>query len=178
MRVLAVAACLFVASIAAFAQSDRGNITGTVSDPANAVVPDASITATNLDSGAQSKTTTSATGNYTLASLAPGHYEMTVEVAGFKKFTQTGILVQVAQNARIDVVLQVGNATESITISAQASQLKTEDAEMSHTMTGEEIGNLPINFSVLSGGYVRSPFAFITNEPGANNTGQNVIRVN
>src|ERR1039457_6545175 len=178
MRVLAIAACCLIASVAAFAQSDRGNITGTISDPASAVVPNASVVATNLDSGAQSKTETSATGNYTLASLPPGHYEITVEVPGFKKFTQTGILVQVAQNARIDIVLQVGSATESITISAQASQLKTEDAEMSHTMTGEEIGNLPINFSVLSGGYVRSPFAFIANEPGANNTGQNIIRVN
>jgi len=178
MRVLAIAACCLIASFAAFAQSDRGNITGTVSDPASAVVPNANVVATNLDSGAQSKTETSATGNYTLASLPPGHYELSVEVPGFKKFTQTGILVQVAQNARIDIVLQVGSATDSITISAQASQLKTEDAEMSHTMTGEEIGALPINFSVLSGGYVRSPFAFITNEPGANNTGQNIIRVN
>src|ERR1035441_1514126 len=130
MRVLAIAACCLIASVAAFAQSDRGNITGTISDPASAVVPNASVVATNLDSGAQSKTETSATGNYTLASLPPGHYELSVEVPGFKKFTQTGILVQVAQNARIDIVLQVGNATESITISAQASQLKTEDAEM------------------------------------------------
>ena len=178
MRVLAIAACCLFASMAAFAQSDRGNITGTITDPANAVVPNASITATNLESGSQSKTVTSATGVYTLSSLPPGNYEMTVEVAGFKKFTQTGILVQVAQNLGVDIVLQVGSATESITISAQASQLKTEDAEVSHTMTGELIGTLPINFSVLSGGYVRSPFAFITNEPGANNTGQNTIRVN
>ena len=178
MRLIRVVTYILIALGAAFAQSDRGNITGTVSDPANAVVPSANVAATNLDSGAQFKVETSATGNYTLASLPPGHYEITVEVPGFKKFTQTGILVQVAQNERIDIVLQVGSATDSITISAEASQLKTEDAEMSHTMTGAEIGALPINFSVLSGGYVRSPFAFITNEPGANNTGQNIIRVN
>src|ERR1035437_4312814 len=90
MRVLAVAVCCFLASVAAFAHSDRGNITGTVSDPANAVVPNANITAANLETGGQFKTTTSATGNYTLASLPPGRYEMTVEVAGFKKFTQQG----------------------------------------------------------------------------------------
>jgi len=178
MRVLAVVACCLIASVAALAQSDRGNITGTVTDPASAVVPNASLVATNLESGSQSKTVTSATGNYTLAGLPPGNYEITVEVPGFKKFTQTGLVVQVAQTARVDIVLQVGSATDSITITAEASILKTEDAEVSHTMSGQLIGSLPINFSVLSGGYVRSPFAFITNEPGANDTGQNTIRVN
>src|SRR5271157_3852618 len=178
MRVLAVVACCLIASVAALAQSDRGNITGTVTDPASAVVPNASLVATNLESGSQSKTVTSATGNYTLAGLPPGNYEITVEVPGFKKFTQTGLVVQVAQTARVDIVLQVGSATDSITITAEASILKTEDAEVSHTMSGALIGSLPINFSVLSGGYVRSPFAFITNEPGANDTGQNTIRVN
>ena len=56
--------------------------------------------------------------------------------------------------------------------------LKTEDAEVTHDMSGDEVSALPINFSVIAGGYVRSPFVFITNEPGANNTGQNTVRVN
>lgn len=169
--------CLLLA-LSASAQSDRGTITGTVMDQANAMVPNAVVVATSSDTGAQYQTTSTATGNYTLASIPAGVYNLTVEVPGFKKFTQQGIRVSVAQTLRVDVGLQIGAATESITVQAEASMLKTESAEQSHAMTGEQIGNLPINFSVLSGGYVRSPFAFITLEPGANNTGQNSIRVN
>jgi hypothetical protein len=160
------------------AQSDRGTVTGTVTDAAGAVVPNAAITAKNAETGAEFQTKTTETGNYTLASLPAGRYDLTAQMSGFREYTQSGILVQVAQTERIDISLVVGAASESVTVTADAPLLKTEDAEVSHTMTGDQIGNLPINFSVLSGGYVRSPYAFITNEPGANNTGQNVIRVN
>jgi hypothetical protein len=174
--VSALASVLFASAL--FAQSDRGTITGTVMDQGGAVVPNATIALTSTASGANFQSVTTNTGNYTIVSLPAGLYELTVQMPGFKRFTQKGILVQVAQTARIDVKLELGLASESITVVAEAPLLKTEDSEQSHTMTGQRIGDLPINFSVLSGGYVRSPFAFITNEPGANNTGQNVIRVN
>jgi hypothetical protein len=178
MKIFTLALCTFIFCAALPAQSDRGTITGTVIDQGGAVVPNAAIAIRNSESGATFQTITTGTGNYTLASLPAGPYEITVELPGFKRYTQRGILVQVAQTERIDIKLEVGAASESVTVMAEAPLLKTEDAEQSHTMTGVQIGNLPINFSVLSGGYVRSPFAFITNEPGANNTGQNVIRVN
>jgi len=168
---------LFFASVL-IAQSDRGTITGTVVDQGGAVVPNATVTAVNSETSAQSPGATTSTGNYTLTSLPAGLYEVTFEAPGFKKITQKGIQVAVAQNVRVDVTLQVGSTSESVTITAEAPLLKTEDAEQSHTLTGEQIGNLPINFGALSGGYIRSPYAFITLEPGANNTGQNVIRVN
>ena len=82
------------------------------------------------------------------------------------------------QTERVDITLQVGSATESITVTSEAPLLKTEDAEVSSRHVGREVSSLPINFSVIAGGYVRSPFVFITNEPGANNTGQNTVRVN
>ena len=178
MKIFTLVSCSLIFSAALPAQSDRGTITGTVIDQGGAVVPNAAISIRNSESGATFQTLTTGTGNYTLASLPAGPYEISVELPGFKRYMQRGILVQVAQTERIDIKLEVGAASESVTVMAEAPLLKTEDAEQSHTMTGEQIGNLPINFSVLSGGYVRSPFAFITNEPGANNTGQNVIRVN
>jgi hypothetical protein len=161
-----------------FAQSDRGTITGTVSDLSGAVVPRANVTAVYTESGTEVPVATTETGNYTIASLRPGIYNLTVEAAGFKKATRTGIQVAVASNVRIDVTLEVGSASESVTVTAEAALLQTEDATQSHTLTGQQMGNLPINFGVLQGGYIRSPLSFVTMEPGANNSGLSTIRVN
>jgi len=178
MRLAKAVGCSIMLSVAVFAQSDRGTITGTVTDQGGAVVPNATVTAVNSENGAQFPGATTNTGNYTLASLPAGVYNVNFAASGFKKTTQTGIQVAVASNVRVDAVLEVGSTSESITITSEAPLLKTEDAEQSHTLTGEQIGNLPINFGALSGGYIRSPFAFVTLEPGANNSGQNTIRVN
>src|SRR3954452_24859115 len=105
---------------ALWAQSDRGTITGTVTDPANAVVPNIAINAVNVQTAAQYQTVTTATGNYTIPSLPAGVYDLTVEAPGFKKLTQRGVTVEVAQTARIDLALQVGAASESVTVQADA----------------------------------------------------------
>jgi len=178
MKLSAIALCSFVLSVAAFAQSDRGTITGTITDPAGAVVPNAAVTAVNSGNGTQVQVSATSVGSYTIPSLPAGVYNITAESAGFKKTTQTGVLVAVASVVRVDMTLEVGATSESVTITGEVALLKTEDAEQSHTLTGQQLDNLPINFGVLSGGYVRSPYAFVTLEPGANNTGQNVIRVN
>src|SRR6266567_8092049 len=103
---------LFFFSALCFAQSDRGTITGTVSDPAGAVVATASVEARNTDMGATYPVATSATGNYTIAELPAGTYELSVMSAGFKKFIRTGLIVQAAQTIRVDATLEVGSATE------------------------------------------------------------------
>lgn len=161
-----------------FAQGDRGAITGTVSDPAGAVVPTAPVAARNTESGAQYETVTTATGNYTLASLPAGVYELSVSANGFNKFVQQGLRVQVAITIRVDVVLKVGSTNESVTVTAAAALIRAENAEQSQTISGERINNLPLNFGVIAGGYLRSPFAFMNLTPGAQQSGQNVMRVN
>lgn len=178
MRFLAVAACCLVASVAAFAQGERGTITGTVSDPAGAVVPAAAISARNTGTGELYNTTATGTGNYTLPSLPPGLYDVTVSAAGFSKSVQQGLRVDVAITIRVDVVLQVGSSTESITVTGGAEMLRTESAEQSQTISGITINSLPINFSVIAGGYLRSPFAFMNLTPGALQSGQNTMIVN
>src|SRR5216683_6517352 len=161
-------------------QNDRGAITGTVRDQANALVPGASVVASNVENGAEFQTVTTGTGNYTVPSLPAGHYSLTVQANGFKRFTQAGIEVQVAQTDRIDVSLQVGSTSESITISAEAPLLKTESAEQSTIVSGERINNLPLNFGGGGGstGSVRSPYLFNVLSPGvgdnASGTGANV----
>jgi hypothetical protein len=95
-----------------FAQSDRGTITGTISDPAGAAVSGAMIEARNTQTGTPYQAASTATGNYTVSQLPAGSYELSVSVPGFKKFVRQGITVQVAQIVRIDATLEVGNATE------------------------------------------------------------------
>src|ERR1019366_7027784 len=107
--------------------TDRGTITGTVIDPANALIPGASVTAHNDATGAEYKTDTTQTGNYTIPSLPAGIYSMSAEAAGFKKATVANLQVEVAQEVRQDIKLEVGSATESITVQAESVLLKTEN---------------------------------------------------
>src|SRR3982751_6297064 len=113
MRKSFAVVCLLQLTSLTFAQGDRGTITGTVADPAGAVVAAASIEARNVDTGGVYPSRTTGTGNYTLAQLPAGTYEVSVNVPGFKKYLRQGIVVQVAQVLRVDVSLEVGSAAES-----------------------------------------------------------------
>src|SRR6476661_11112466 len=135
---------LLVAAVAVFAQSDRGTITGTISDPAGAVVANAPVEARNTQTGVVTTVASSATGNYTIPSLAAGEYEIRVAVAGFKKFIRQGLTVQNAQTIRIDIALEVGSASEAVTVTEAAPLLKTESGEMSHVVSIQKMDSLPV----------------------------------
>ena len=89
--------------VSMFAQSDRSQITGTVSDPAGAVIANAPVQAKNINTGLEYQTNSTATGNYTLNELPVGRYELTVAVPGFKKYVRQGLDVLAAQTYRIDI---------------------------------------------------------------------------
>lgn len=112
MRSLRLALCVLALAFAAWAQGDRGTITGTVSDPAGAVVANAAIEARATETGTVYQTASTATGNYTVGQLPAGFYEVSVTVPGFKKYVRQGLAAQLAQTLRIDVVLEVGAATD------------------------------------------------------------------
>src|SRR6266568_5946767 len=109
MRLSRLTSGFIALTLAAFAQNDRGAITGTVQDPGSARVPAAIVVATNTETGVEFKTVTTETGNFTVPSLPAGMYKVTVEARGFKKASQEGIQVQVAQTDRIDFTLQIGS---------------------------------------------------------------------
>ena len=188
MRSLLIASCLLTVGIAVFAQSDRGTITGTVSDPAGAVVAAAAIEARNVATGAVYPVASSATGNYTITQLPAGNYELTVTVMGFKKFVRTGLTVEVAGTLRVDAVLEVGSAAESVTITAEAPMLKTEGGEISHNVATSTLDDLPIltltGTAAASGGTatalgnIRNPLASVQLLPGARITTDSVLRIN
>ena len=163
MRILAIAACCFVVSIAAFGQADRGSINGTVSDPVRAVIPNAKVVASEVATGAQYQTVTTETGNYTLAQLPPDIYTLTIEAAGFTKYVQQGVRVLVSQTERVDVVLELGSASESVTVTADATLLATETAEQSFNIGTDRVDNLPINFEER----LRNSIGFVALTPGA-----------
>jgi hypothetical protein len=128
--------CVLLLCGLVFAQSDRGSITGVISDPAGAVIPAAAIEARNTATGGIYQVVSTATGNYTLSELPTGPYELSVTVAGFKKFVRQGLDLQVSQTLRIDATLEIGGAAESVTVSEAAPLLKTESGELSHNHRG------------------------------------------
>ena len=179
MRRFLSAVCFFV--WAASAQTDRGTITGTVSDPAGAVVANAAIEARHIETGTVYPTVSTATGNYTIAQLPVGAYEVSVTVPGFKKYLRSGLTVQVAQTLRIDVTLEVGSATESVTVQAEAALLKTESGELSHNVTTDTVDNLPIlgiGSSMAGSSAIRNPQAVAYLLPGAYVAPNAQMRVN
>lgn len=143
MRVTLATICLLILATATFAQSDRGTITGAVKDPAGAVVARADVIVRNIASGTEYKTVTTETGNYTVSSLPAGSYELRVEAPGFKKFLSQGILVQVAQTARINVALEIGASSETVSVTDQTPLPRTENAEQSANISGELFNSLP-----------------------------------
>jgi len=169
---------LFLCSMTAlFAQSDRGVITGTVSDSTGALIPGARIVLTNTNTGANSDTVTTGTGNYTLLSLSAGTYSLKVSHPGFGLYEQAKIQVQVAVTTRVEIVLAIGSAAETIRVNAESTQLRTESAEQSSTITGKQINELPINFGIGAGA-IRNPLSFAQMTPGATFNGWNNISIN
>jgi hypothetical protein len=166
--------CVLLLFPAAFAQSDRGTITGTIADPAGAMIPNAAIEAKNSETGAVFKTVSSSTGNYTLSQLPVGIYQLSATVTGFKQYMRTGITVMVAQTLRIDMPLEVGSITETVTVSADAPLLKTESGELSHNVTTDRVNELPL---ISVGGGIRSSYAQVNLLPGASNA-TGALRVN
>jgi len=181
MRTLSVFLTLLVCAVGLLAQTDRGTITGTVSDPAGAVVANAPIEVKNTQTGAAYQAATSDTGNYTLPQMPVGVYEITVTVAGFKKFIRQNVTVQATQTVRIDATLEVGSAAESVTVNAETSLLKTESGDVSVNVTGDRLVNLgllPIGNGFSSSHGVRNPMAVSTLAPGTYFDPNLNIRVN
>jgi hypothetical protein len=154
--------CMFVMTLVlAFAQNDRGTITGTITDPTGAVVPGAALLAKDTATGAEYTTVTTATGNYSLVDLLAGTYDLTVTTAGFEKYIQHGITVQVVQVLRLDIVLKVGSTSESVTVNADAPLLRTENAELNHNLSTDRVDALPNTTTNM-----RDPFEFSGIMPG------------
>lgn len=150
-RCISAFACLLLFAVGAFGQGDRGSITGTITDPSGGATPNAAIDVKNVETGEVFHGGTSGTGNYVIP-VPAGKYEMTVTVPGFKKYIRTNLQVAVATDTRQDVKLDIGAVTETVTVTEQAPLMKTESGEVSHTLTTDEINQLPVLTTNGSGG--------------------------
>ena len=112
---------LLFCAMAVRSQTATGSIVGTVTDSSGAAVASAKVTVTNASTNSKSEVISNAEGDFTAPLLPPGSYSIAVAAAGFKGLEQTGIRVQVQQQARIDVVLQVGALNESVQVTADAA---------------------------------------------------------
>jgi Carboxypeptidase regulatory-like domain len=135
---------VFLAALPLSAQVEQATILGTVTDNTGAVVGGATVTVRNSGTDQRRTTKTDDRGNYQVQALNIGAYEVSVEHAGFRKETVSGIAVAVNQTARIDVKLEVGAVTQELTVKADAPLVQTDDATVSQLINQRDIRELPI----------------------------------
>jgi hypothetical protein len=156
---------------AAFGQSINGTITGLVTDTSGAVVPGVQVAARNIGTGFVYEATSTGTGNYTVTQLPTGQYELKITANGFKQFQREGLDVAPSQVMRIDVQMQVGAATDTVTVTDEAPMLKTENSATVFNVNVQQLQTLPI-MSVNGGGTsaatngLRDPYALLKTTPG------------
>lgn len=172
---------LLVSSLA-FGQGANGTITGTVTDPSGAVVSDARIQVKNNANGQIYNGVSTSTGNYTVLQVPVGTYDISAAVAGFKTYNRVGLSLAAAQTMRIDIPLEVGAISDSVTVTAEASLLRTEDSAIIHNVTVSQLTNLPILSlggagAAASSGF-RDPFALAQTMPGITYGANGVMIVN
>ncbi len=163
---LAVLALLLGSPLAVFAQITTATIVGTVADPGGAQVPNASVTARNVDTGLKRTVVSGEDGNYRIEFLPVGNYVIEVTAtSGFKKASRDGIVLRVGDTARIDMALEVGAVNEEVTVTTAPPEVNTNNAELGRTVQSQEIENLPL--------VERNVFALLDLTPGvqSNNAG-------
>ena len=157
---------LLVSASLGFGQTGLATVTGTIADKTGAVLANAPVTLRNLLNGQVLTAASSATGNYTISQVQIGDYDLTVAVTGFKTYNHTNFHLAAAQTMREDVVLDVGQTSESVTVTAETSLLKTESTEVSQNVTLTQLNNLPILVVGASNSGFRDPFASTRLVPG------------
>lgn len=127
------------------AQDIIGRISGTVTDAQGAVVPDAVVTITNEATNVSRSLTTNGSGNYVADELPVGRYTVTVEAKGFKKTSVAGSEVTAGGRLTVDVSMQVGAVSETISVASVANTVNTTSGELSTTITNQQVASLPLN---------------------------------
>ena len=128
----------------AYAQIDTGRITGTIRDKSGALVPDAEVTLTNVETGVASSVPSTSAGVYTFEAVKPGTYSVKVRKTGFSTFASSGIVVHVQNALTIDVRLSVGRVDQQVTVTSDVPLLQSEDASLGQTINKKLVDELPL----------------------------------
>jgi len=148
---------LLVLVFAATAAAQTARLSGTVSDSSGAVVPSASVAATNVETGIVRTTESNEEGLYALPALNPGQYRITAKANGFRILNREGVVLTVNQVARLDLELAVGQVTEEVTVSSDALMLETATAALGNVVNNRQVADLPLNRRQVLGLMLLSP---------------------
>lgn len=158
LRLLLCAALLALSPHNTFAQAGQAEVTGSVTDEGGGGVPDATVTLSEISTNTAMSVKTVGDGGYTATNLRPGPYILTVEAQGFRRSRREGLTLRVGERVRVDVRLTVGDVQESVTISADASLLRTESGSLGQVIPNRRITDLPLDG--------RNFFSLVTLVPG------------
>jgi len=145
LRASLLLVCLAMLGLPLRAQTFYGSVIGTVSDSSGGVVPEATVTLTNLGTSEHRTAPTDGNGNYQFLNLVPGRYAVDIEKTGFKHFKRDPVVVEVQTAVRIDAVLQVGDVTQVVEVSAQTPLLQTESASLGTVVEQQTVQEMPLN---------------------------------
>jgi hypothetical protein len=140
-----------------------GRISGTITDPSGAEIPSAIVTVTEMGTGFTRSVTTSGDGHYVIPELRPAVYSVTVQAEGFRRFAQTGVTLQADQSATLNVKMEVGAATESVTVEATAVQVDSTTETLRQVVDNARMIDMPLNgrnaaaLTALVAGAVNAP---------------------
>ncbi|HEX8500002.1 MAG TPA: TonB-dependent receptor [Pyrinomonadaceae bacterium] len=157
-------------SATAYGQSDRGAITGTVTDPSGAVVSGAKVTATNLNTGETREAVTTGEGSYTLPQLKADPYRVNVEAQGFKSVSYEDVKVAVQVTRTLDVQLEIGAVADVVTVTSENTPVIQAESPVRQTnVTERQVKELPLQVSAESSG--RTPLSFIFLDSNVSSSG-------
>ncbi len=146
----------------ALGQANLGSIKGEVKDVRDAVVPVAQLTLTNEATGVAVGSRSGPTGQFSFVDLNPGTYTLSTEAAGFRTSVQQHIVVGVGQTVPLDVVLEIGNVTQTVTVDAYGAELETQTSDIGTQISSQAMQDLPVSMS----GDMRNPVNFVVLTPG------------
>ncbi|MBL8209113.1 MAG: TonB-dependent receptor [Bryobacterales bacterium] len=146
MKLISRSVSLFVLSIAALsAQQITGTVTGIATDQSGAVIPDVQVRLNNLQTGVARETTTDAAGAFSVPFLPAASYSVTATAKGFRTFQVDSFVLQVGQTARLDLKLEVGDVSQTLSVSGDTLALQTETAAVGAVINSDNIVDLPLN---------------------------------
>ena len=145
VRIVLLALALSLMSLPALAQSTAGRVLGRVTDQSGASVAAATVVVTDTQRGTSRTLATDTSGDYVAADLIPGDYKIHIQAKGFKSVERPNITIEVATDVRVDFTLQLGNASEIVTVAEEVPLLNTTSATLGGTLSNKEINDLPLN---------------------------------
>lgn len=166
-------------AIPAFAQG-QASLAGYVSDPTGAMIPGAQVSITNDATNVSRKVQSDAQGHYFVSPLDPGTYTVTARAKGFQTTRQTGVVISVATQEALNLKMNVGSNSETVTVAADAAHVQTETGQVSYTISGKQVQDIAVNGRNFVSLAVLVPGASseLPGEPGVGVTGGVPIRFN